>query len=72
MFDTCLLLSNTGHVVYDGPQKLVLDYMGALNFLCPRGENVADFLLDVTAGTAGGTSPALNAHEVGCPSIACS
>jgi hypothetical protein len=50
MFNTCLLLSNTGSVVYDGPQQLVLDYMAALHFACPAGENVADFLLDVTAG----------------------
>jgi hypothetical protein len=50
MFDTCLLLSNTGRVVYDGPQQLVVDYMHFLDFECPPGENVADFLLDVTAG----------------------
>ncbi|WIA37755.1 hypothetical protein OEZ86_014631 [Tetradesmus obliquus] len=51
MFNSCLLLSNSGRVVYDGPQQLVLAYMESLSFACPEGENVADFLLDVTAGT---------------------
>jgi hypothetical protein len=69
MFDTCLLLSNSGRVVYDGPQQLVLAYMQRLSFACPPNENVADFLLDVTAGEM----PATHAIEIpsllfaGCP-----
>jgi len=50
MFDTCLLLGSNGHVVYSGPQRLVQLYMAFLGFYIPPRENLADFLLDVTAG----------------------
>jgi hypothetical protein len=52
MFDSCLLLSSGGHVVYAGPQHLALPYMAFLGFYPPPGENAADFLLDVTAGNS--------------------
>jgi ABC-2 type transporter len=50
MFDTCLLLSEGGHVAYVGPQRHALPFLGFLGFFCPPGENAADFLLDVIAG----------------------
>jgi hypothetical protein len=53
MFDTCLLLSSGGNVVYSGPQRLALPYMAFLGFYIPPNENLADFLLDVISGTCG-------------------
>eukprot|EP00882_Tetradesmus_deserticola_P029904 GHRQ01033538.1.p1 GENE.GHRQ01033538.1~~GHRQ01033538.1.p1 ORF type:complete len:123 (+),score=8.49 GHRQ01033538.1:466-834(+) len=50
MFDTCLLLSSNGHVVFAGPQRMALAYAAFLGFYIPPGENVADFLMDVIAG----------------------
>eukprot|EP00882_Tetradesmus_deserticola_P006807 GHRQ01007167.1.p1 GENE.GHRQ01007167.1~~GHRQ01007167.1.p1 ORF type:complete len:454 (+),score=193.21 GHRQ01007167.1:164-1363(+) len=50
MFDTCLLLSSNGHVVFAGPQRMALAYAAFLSFYIPPGENVADFLMDVIAG----------------------
>lgn len=49
-FDTCLLLSSGGNVVYSGPQRLALPYMAFLGFYIPPNENLADFLLDVISG----------------------
>lgn len=53
LFDSCLLLSSNGHVVYAGPQSLALHYMAFLGFYISPGENVADFLMDVIAGRPG-------------------
>lgn len=53
MFDTCLLLSSAGNVVYSGPQRLALPYMAFLGFYIPPNENLADFLLDVISGGGG-------------------
>lgn len=50
MFDSCLLLGSNGNVVYSGPQHLAQSYMAFLGFYIPPMENLADFLLDVTAG----------------------
>jgi hypothetical protein len=50
MFDSCLLLGSNGNVVYSGPQRLAQSYMAFLGFYIPPNENLADFLLDVTAG----------------------
>jgi hypothetical protein len=50
MFDTCMLLSACGYVVFAGPQRLALAYAAFLGFYIPPGENVADFLMDVIAG----------------------
>jgi hypothetical protein len=52
MFDSCMLLGGDGHVVYCGPQRLALPYMAFLGFYIPPNENIADFLMDVTAGEA--------------------
>eukprot|EP00775_Hariotina_reticulata_P007451 gene7451-7661_t len=50
MFDTCLLLSSNGYVVYAGPQHLAAPFMSFLGFRPPPGENEADFLMDVISG----------------------
>lgn len=50
MFDSCLLLGSNGNVVYSGPQRLAQSYMAFLGFYNQANENLADFLLDVTAG----------------------
>lgn len=65
MFDTCLLLSSAGNVVYSGPQRLALPYMAFLGFYIPPNENLADFLLDVISGGGGLT---VRAH-VGCSRV---
>ena len=70
MFNSCLLLSSNGHVVYSGPQRFALPYMSFLGFYPPPHENVADFLLDVVAGEPGATSgvddpPVLVTHNMG-------
>jgi hypothetical protein len=51
MFDSCLLLSSNGYVVYMGPQHLATPFMSFLGFRQPPGENEADFLMDVISGT---------------------
>lgn len=50
MFDSCLLLSSNGHVVYSGPRDLSLHYMAFVGFYKQPEENTADFLMDVIAG----------------------
>lgn len=50
MFDSCFLLSNSGYVVYAGPQHLALHYLAFVGFYKPAEENTADFLMDVIAG----------------------
>jgi ABC-type phosphate/phosphonate transport system ATPase subunit len=50
MFDSCLLLSSNGHVVYSGPRAMAMHYMGFIGFYKPAEENTADFLMDVIAG----------------------
>lgn len=52
MFDSCLLLSSNGHVVYSGPQNMAMHYMAFIGFYKPVEENTADFLMDVIAGTS--------------------
>jgi hypothetical protein len=50
MFDSCLLLGSSGNVVHSGPQRLAQSYMALLGFYIPSNENLAEFLLPVTAG----------------------
>lgn len=68
MFDSCLLLSGGGHVVYAGPQHLALPYVTFLGFYPPPGENAADFLLDVTAGAC--QFDKFRLHDVGLSNTA--
>lgn len=48
LFDQLLLLA-AGRTVYSGPFYKVVDYFASLGHLCPRGFNVADYLIDLTA-----------------------
>ena len=46
LFDDVILLSE-GHIVYQGPQELVLDFFESIGFLCPERKSIADFLQEV-------------------------
>ncbi|KAJ7527679.1 hypothetical protein O6H91_16G066100 [Diphasiastrum complanatum] len=48
LFDDLILLSE-GHIVYQGPRELVLDFFEGMGFKCPRRKGVADFLQEVTS-----------------------
>jgi energy-coupling factor transporter ATP-binding protein EcfA2 len=50
LFDSVMLLAAGGRVVCAGPQFLTVPYLGFLGFGVPKGESIADFLLDVVAG----------------------
>ncbi|KAL9655604.1 hypothetical protein ABK040_002268 [Willaertia magna] len=50
MFDTLLLLGKGGKTVYLGKVSEVGKYFEELGFKCPPGTNLADFVIDVTAG----------------------
>ncbi|KAJ3413932.1 hypothetical protein HDV05_007300 [Chytridiales sp. JEL 0842] len=48
LFDQLLLLAK-GRMVYSGPaQALALEHFSSLGFECPRGFNIADYLVDLT------------------------
>jgi ABC-type multidrug transport system ATPase subunit/ABC-type multidrug transport system permease subunit len=46
LFDDVILL-NEGYVMYHGLRSQVQDYFESLGLRCPRGRDVADFLLDL-------------------------
>uniref|UniRef100_A0A7N1A5T7 ABC transporter domain-containing protein n=1 Tax=Kalanchoe fedtschenkoi TaxID=63787 RepID=A0A7N1A5T7_KALFE len=48
LFDDVILLSD-GHIVYQGPRELVLDFFESMGFKCPERKGVADFLQEVTS-----------------------
>lgn len=48
LFDDVILLSE-GHIVYQGPRDLILDFFIAMGFRCPERKSVADFLQEVTS-----------------------
>ncbi|KAJ7568416.1 hypothetical protein O6H91_01G032000 [Diphasiastrum complanatum] len=48
LFDDLILLSE-GHVVYQGPRELVLDFFEGMGFKCPKRKGVADFLQELTS-----------------------
>lgn len=56
LFDKLLLLA-AGRVVYSGPFSHCVDYFASLGHLCPRGFNVADYLIDLTAVKSSDISP---------------
>jgi hypothetical protein len=66
MFDSCMLLGSDGNVVYCGPQRLALPYMAFLGFYIPANENIADFLMDITAGEGGGGQHTHTTKHVWC------
>jgi ABC-type multidrug transport system ATPase subunit len=49
-FDHVLLLGRGGITVYSGPSVLAEPYFDRIGFKCPRGENPADFFMDVISG----------------------
>lgn len=48
LFDDIILLSE-GHIVYQGPRDLILDFFETMGFKCPDRKCVADFLQEVTS-----------------------
>ena len=46
LFDDIILLSE-GHIVYQGPRDLILDFFETMGFKCPDRKCVADFLQEV-------------------------
>lgn len=50
LFDDVILLAD-GHIVYQGPRELVLEFLEAMGFQCPERKGVADFLQEVTANS---------------------
>lgn len=48
LFDDLILLSE-GHIVYQGPRDLVLDFFRSMGFKCPERKSAADFLQEVTS-----------------------
>ena len=66
MFDSCLLLGSNGNVVYSGPQRMAQAYMAFLGFYNQANENLADFLLDVTAGGQGSKSDSCCCRSMVC------
>lgn len=47
LFDEVILLSD-GHIVYQGPREIVLDFFESTGFKCPDRKGVADFLQEVS------------------------
>ena len=53
--DDITLLATGGRTVYSGTVRQALEYFSALGYACPSYVNPADFLLDLTAGSAPAT-----------------
>ena len=51
LFDSVLLLGVGGNTVYHGPLDEIVDYFSNLRYTLPIGENVADWLLDISTGS---------------------
>ncbi len=51
LFDSIILLGVGGKMVYHGPVKEVEDYFSNLRYYLPVGENVADWLIDISSGS---------------------
>ncbi|CAE8641796.1 unnamed protein product [Polarella glacialis] len=50
MFDQVILLAQGGQSIYHGSPSAAVGYLDQLGYSLPEGENVADFLLDVSSG----------------------
>jgi hypothetical protein len=50
LFDSLILLSVGGQVVYHGPTEGAEPYFGDLEYKLPKGESVADWLIDISSG----------------------
>ena len=51
LFDSIILLGVGGKMVYHGPVGGVEDYFSDLRYYLPDGENVADWLIDISSGS---------------------
>eukprot|EP00884_Botryococcus_braunii_P002225 jgi/Botrbrau1/12002/Bobra.247_2s0007.1 len=51
LFDDLLLLGRGGRTVFLGPSYVAVPYFLSLGWRLPEGENPADFVLDIVAGT---------------------
>ncbi|KAI3714746.1 hypothetical protein L6452_21705 [Arctium lappa] len=48
LFDDIILICE-GHIVYQGPRNIALDFFAFMGFQCPKRKNVADFLQEVVS-----------------------
>ncbi|CAN6573374.1 unnamed protein product [Malus baccata var. baccata] len=48
LFDDIILLSK-GHIVYQGPRELILEFFDSCGFRCPERKGTAEFLQEVTS-----------------------
>lgn len=50
MFDSLILLGVGGQIVYHGPTEGAESYFDRLEYKLPKGESVADWLIDISSG----------------------
>mmetsp|Transcript_17412 Transcript_17412/g.40037 ORF Transcript_17412/g.40037 Transcript_17412/m.40037 type:complete len:1463 (+) Transcript_17412:134-4522(+) len=50
LFDSLILLGVGGQMMYHGPTEGAEPYFGRLNYKLPKGESVADWLIDISSG----------------------
>jgi len=50
LFDSLILLGVGGQLVYHGPTEGAEPYFGRLEYKLPKGESVADWLIDISSG----------------------
>lgn len=50
MFDSLILLGVGGKLIYHGPTLGAEPYFTALKYQLPKGESVADWLIDISSG----------------------
>ncbi len=56
LFDQVMLFGRGGRSVYQGEPTDLVEYFNNLGYQLPKGENPADWMLDVSTGAAGPTS----------------
>ena len=59
LFDSLILLGVGGKLIYHGPTVGAEPYFGILNYKLPKGESVADWLIDISSGRLEQSSAAL-------------
>ena len=50
LFDSLILLGVGGRMVYHGPTNRANEYFNNLDYILPKGESVADWLIDISSG----------------------
>jgi hypothetical protein len=53
--DQLILLAPGGRMAYSGPPLEIKAYLASLGYICPKGTNVPDYMMDVVAGKATNT-----------------